>query len=394
MEQPFFYFTIADPDYRVKGARDPLGLQVIWQRQARELIPHLSTVCRSLRDFQILSLAYYFYGKPANKYFVDFFLRFEQWMAYTRHAMDPEEKFGGINRVRRYYTDRTRIQISTQSKDQILSDQRSYGIWAKYNRPYNDIGILKDPDFENIYHEKTSYLQYDAAAQKILNKLITQPHLAVDKEATKLFEDLLAATPAEERFYRQKLLKVNGPNPYQNQLYAFFQEYGTPDYIELYPFLESLANSEHGRVEGLPKILSEIQFTEMLLAPLDRIFRYLLTKPVWSRDEINHDAYLQRCRPAKFHLFDSTSGENKTKNEIAQALRWENWELVGFLAARNKTVTGWRGGAPWMSINNDLVEVHQNDLGMLDVEFDPAVHVENWYFIDTYFTLYKQLHQV
>ncbi|RYZ27079.1 MAG: hypothetical protein EOO10_13770, partial [Chitinophagaceae bacterium] len=96
---PQFYFTRQDRDYAVKGSRDPLGFQVLWQHQARSLIPYLSTVSGNVRDFQIMCLAYYFYGREADTHFVPFFLRFEQLMAYARYE-EGGLGFNGVDRVR------------------------------------------------------------------------------------------------------------------------------------------------------------------------------------------------------------------------------------------------------------------------------------------------------
>ncbi len=53
-----YFITEQDPNYSIKGSRDPLGFQVVWQAAGRKLIPNLSTVSGSIKDFQILCLAY------------------------------------------------------------------------------------------------------------------------------------------------------------------------------------------------------------------------------------------------------------------------------------------------------------------------------------------------
>ena len=53
-----YFLTEKDPNYSVKGSRDPLGFQVIWQAAGRRLIPYLSTVSITVMDFQILSIAF------------------------------------------------------------------------------------------------------------------------------------------------------------------------------------------------------------------------------------------------------------------------------------------------------------------------------------------------
>ena len=64
MPKPAFdyFFTAQDNDFILKGARDPLGFQIIWQNTARQLIPYLNTVCGNLRDWQILCLGHALYA--------------------------------------------------------------------------------------------------------------------------------------------------------------------------------------------------------------------------------------------------------------------------------------------------------------------------------------------
>ena len=38
------FLTEQDPNYRIKGSRDPLGFQTVWARTARPLIKHVSSV--------------------------------------------------------------------------------------------------------------------------------------------------------------------------------------------------------------------------------------------------------------------------------------------------------------------------------------------------------------
>jgi len=53
-----YFITEKDQNYTIKGSKDPLGFQVIWQSAGRKLIPNLSTVSNNLIDFQILCLAH------------------------------------------------------------------------------------------------------------------------------------------------------------------------------------------------------------------------------------------------------------------------------------------------------------------------------------------------
>ena len=163
-----YYFTDQDPDYTVKGSRDPLGFQVIWQASARKLIPYLSTVSNSVIDFQIMCLGYYFYEKPPDAQFINFFIRFEQLMAYARYQAG-DKRFNGIDKIRKFfYSGEEVVRIS--NKNEILSNQRSYGIWGKYNRPFRDIGFLQKQDFHAVFDEKILALANKNEILKIISK--------------------------------------------------------------------------------------------------------------------------------------------------------------------------------------------------------------------------------
>lgn len=138
------FLTSIDPRARVKGSRDPLGLQPIWTRLGRRIVCNLTTVTTSLRGFTVLLLGLYFAercvedreGDVAN--FSKFFLKFEQLAAYSRVAwkqfqtdgLDEESEVRGIMRVRKNLLE-NKVRISAGQEGQILSDQedlRSVGL--------------------------------------------------------------------------------------------------------------------------------------------------------------------------------------------------------------------------------------------------------------------------
>ena len=82
-----YFLTSVDDDYKIKGSRDPLALQTVWQNTARLLIPHLTSVSGNLKDFQTLALGLYCKRKykMSEDIFANFWLRWEQLLAYTRY---------------------------------------------------------------------------------------------------------------------------------------------------------------------------------------------------------------------------------------------------------------------------------------------------------------------
>src|SRR3990170_1598514 len=106
------FLTLQDSRGRIKGSRDPLGVQPLWTRLGRRVIHNLTTVTTSLRGFTTLLLGLYFaeralkdQGEGAAR-MIDFFLKFEQLAAYSRvvRARDrsvrfDEDEIRGIQRV-------------------------------------------------------------------------------------------------------------------------------------------------------------------------------------------------------------------------------------------------------------------------------------------------------
>lgn len=385
-----FYFTKVDPDYSIKGSRDPLAFQVLWQHQARKLIPYLSTVSVNLHDFQILCLAYHLYHpEPRDNGFVKFFLRFEQLMAYVR--FNPAEGgFNGVDSVRRKLRDSNRVSVSNTPADEILSNQRAYGIWGKYNRPFQDIAFVKRPEFEAIFKEKIDSLPESILAMKIVNKVISNNRSVLGIEDIECLKPLLNFTTREQRFYYETILKINAPNPYQNEVLNFVSNNKLPPKLDLYPFLKSFSASLGDDQAALKNILEEIEFTEKILCPLNCIFRYLQTKPIWEKDEILNDNYITESKLQEDYIFHGGDEECKIKNDLSRTLAKDNWNLVTDLAIRNKEVTDWREGAAWLTMRNDLVEVHHAEGGFHAPGYDPQKDFDNGYFIDTYVNLYRQ----
>jgi hypothetical protein len=389
---PQFYFTKLDPDYSVKGSRDPLGFQVLWQHQARKLLPYLSTVSGNIHDFQVMCLAYHLYGKQPDNRFVKFFLRFEQLMAYVRFS-SGEKGLNGINRVRAKVNSSDRLSISNSPNDEILSNQRAYGIWGKYNRPFQEIGFLTDSRFAHVFAAKVASLPDRTHFDRVFKQVLEKDSVRLHMDELSPLHPLLQLTREERAFYKDKILKVQTANPYQNQLFAYLYSTALPEVLELYPFLHTFKASPQAQSEDLQLIIQEIEGTERLLAPLNRAFRFLQTRPLWSRDDIESATYLQQCKETSLCIFMSTTEENKTKNELALSLQKDNWAMVEDLVKRNTEVSAWRGGAPWLTISSNVLEVHHSDGGFYHPEFNPLSDVDNYYFINTYINLFWQLNK-
>ena len=389
--QPFYFLTSPDPDYLPKGSRDPLGLQVIWQYQGKKLIPFLSTVSISVRDFQILCMARFLYGDKQDNGWPRFFFRFEQLMGYSRALRFTENGFTGVERVRRRIADSNRYPISNNPIDEIMSNQRSYGIWGKYIRPYLDIGFDRDAAFEEVYSEKMLTLLADPEANRLIARVHAGDRFHVEKESLSALFPAFDITPAERVFLTRKIIRLDESNAYQNRLHDYIQSASLPDEFILYPFLTDFSSFLNQDEEALRTIIADHAQTERILSPVSTVFRYLQTRSLWTRDELEQDEYISNCNRKTNAAFQSNEPHVRFLNEQSVLLGGSNWELVKGLARRNAEVAGWRGGASWIEVNRDLLEVRHAEGAAKKVGYDPDIHHEHSYFIPTFISLYRQL---
>jgi hypothetical protein len=389
--KPEYFLTAVDPDYLPKGSRDPLGYQVLWQHQGKKLIPYLSTVSSLVKDFQLMCTSRYLYGDKSESGWSKYFMRFEQLMSYVRVARFPDKGFSGVDRVRKRMQESNRYSISNNPNDEILSNQRSYGIWAKYIRPFVDIKFEQDPELEAIYESKLIPVLSDPIAARILDKLERGERFYVDKESLHTLFAVFEMNSAELAFLRNKLICLESTQAHQNRLHDYIRATKLPKEFELYPFLRNFSNFLRPGEMELKYLLEEHAQTERVLSPTSTVFRYLQTKPLWTKQEIETDDYITNCnQPISYH-FNDADEQSKLLNNLASLLGGNNWTLVQALAQRNKEVTDWRGGVAWLQINKDLLEVRHADGGMKKENYDPEKHHENPYFIPTYISLYNQL---
>ena len=70
-----------------------------------------------------------------------------------------------------------------------------------------------------------------------------------------------------------------------------------------------------------------------------------------------------------------------------------NWEFVLDLVNRHTVISELRGGYPWMSVTGDVLDVHHPEGGDEGNGYDPRLHFNNKYFIETYVSLYQQINK-
>ena len=139
------FLTELDSRAAIKGSRDPLGIQPLWSRLGREVIGNLTTVSSSVPDYAVLLLGFHFIEVIAktqgSEHDLGTFLKWEQLAAYAR-GNNNDFQFRGTERVSQRLSESHAWPISTDRDAQILSDQKTYGLWGLYRVPAKSSGLI------------------------------------------------------------------------------------------------------------------------------------------------------------------------------------------------------------------------------------------------------------
>lgn len=386
-----YFFSETDPNHKLKGSRDPLGFQSLWARAGHMVVKHLSTVSVNLRDFMILSYAFYFYQNRNPREFLRFFFKFEQACAFARNIHNGEGGFNGIEFVNKT-KEKNPLSFSSLRSDTLLSNQRAYGIYGKYIRPYRDMGINNLEDFQEKMQKAIANKARDyEGLQKLVRRILDQEVCTATHDELKPLANILKTiTPEERELYRENILKVPGePHP-QNDLYEIIKK--NEDLIEPENFkLHALINDLRKRKGGTGKLknaLLYIQHTDRVLHPINRIFIHLLSKSSWSRREIRDDEFFQ-SRPERQ---DFGFADNETMRYLNDMLSVEIQEFMNKTILRNEEICGNRGNRAWVQKEqNGKITVLYGENTLEQDSIDIVNNHEFSYFLDNYLGLYKQI---
>ncbi len=149
-----FFLTEVDPRAAIKGSRDALGFTPVWARFGREVVGNLTTVTSSLRGFTTLLLGLYFVervvssGKASEEERSNLFLKFEQLAAYARLSYgkgngEATGLLGLVRATRRLRDGQGSAPISAGVDGQILSNQKTNGLWGLYTVAARESGMVE-----------------------------------------------------------------------------------------------------------------------------------------------------------------------------------------------------------------------------------------------------------
>ena len=386
-----FFITEPDINFRIKGSRDPLGFQPIWQKLGRKVIKDLSTVSGNIRDFQLMSFAWYFWEDRPDINFMTFFYKFEQACAYTRELYFDKSSYNGKDFVSKRRNDLS-FRLSTNNADTILSNQKTYGVFGKYNRPFTEMRIKYQDDFISVMESAIDTKSDSKKLLALVDKLITEDVVIITKEELQPIADLLAELSYEEKQFYERLILETPTHKCQNELYHLFKK--NPELREntfqLYPFIESVL--KHDISLELKACLIEIKNTESVLYSYANLFRHLQSRPVWQLGEISEEEIFNYFPKKQEYVFGKSAV--LTLNEELESLAEDKSKIALAAVNRNETVSKRRNNSAWIKEEKGKLVRYYADGGREISTLDFKNAYENNYFIPTYISLFNQIDPV
>ena len=421
------FLTLEDPNAKIKGSRDPLGVQPIWAAFGRHVVTNLTTQSSSVRGFTTLLLGRYFAaelvdrGMTSREDALDVFLRMEQLSAYVRYvAHGVEGEIRGIERVRKTVDEtRGRVPIHAGRRGWILSDQKVYGLWGLYSVSARTSGLIPegalDVTGDTRAFLKRNYIdRLDGAARPLL-RLLAKGGTLETRRKDRVFSALAdMLTPAfnkdEVDFYGRRLrdgCNVLGSAPERQGRFRLLLETQTDlDALVGRAELLSLVKAAARVDDELAGRLERIAHLEALLAPAEVLFQHTLARHGQAVEDVATSIsghWGPRAPNLDRAAFADLMPEVRARSNtlIARAMdgcqeALGNGDYAGairLLLDWNKAVMETRGAAPWVRLGDRRrldVRYRGNEPRLPDGDELPELW-RNSYFIDALKNVTRQL---
>lgn len=402
------FLTENDPRLPYVGSRDPLGVLAIWTRVGRTCIGNLTTNSNSVRNFKVLLLGCHFARLVADERGreeeLPTFLRWEQLAAYARAQVLKETGFRGVERVRVRLTNGEALRLGLSESEQILSDQKVYGLWGTHTVPAEASGLLEREPLrltaaahdvlEHVYLPALSragadgvrtileYVSKEGAALRLgrptevrLLKAIAGVLERLDPREVELFQrHLLHGGPNDAD-------PIHGTNGRQ-KLLAELLEASVPEDDEWRPSpgaVSALARQAARRGAtglDLAEHLERVRACEAVLAPAVALFVYLLQSSGQSLDTLAErlDQHWGKTLTSTLPLArlielaplikegTSTAEAARSWHGLAQALHAaDHRRALELLLELHAAVMKAREAAPWCVLEGSKLRVDQSD---------------------------------
>ncbi len=423
------FLTLEDPNAKIKGSRDPLGVQPIWAAFGRHVVTNLTTVSTSVRGFTTLLLGRYFAadlvdrGMATREDALDIFLRMEQICAYARYVGHGDDgDIRGIERVKRFVDEQDgRVAIQADRRGMILSDQKTYGLWGLYSVSARRSGLIPEgsldvsPDAREFVERQ--YVRQLNGAARPLHQLLAKGGILNTRGKDAVFVAMAnmmsgELLPEEVEFYAHFLrdgLEVEDVDPERQARFRELLE-TVADLNEPTGRAEilNLSRRARGRDKGLATRLERIAHLEAFLAPSDALFQHLLTQGNQEPDTVADGIASHwggRVPNLDRSAFQDLLDEIRSIVGPAIAQQMDRChaalhdgdyeEAMLALLDWNQIVMNDRGAAPWLRYGEQgrLDVRYRGNEQLLPDENELNELWRNTYFIDALKSVTKQLEQ-
>jgi hypothetical protein len=385
------FLTLEDPNARIQGSRDPLGVQPVWASFGRHVVTNLTTVTTSIRGFTVLLLGRLFTEKMIEKGAageqdaLSIFLRAEQIGSYARylaHGVDSDIR--GIERVKRFVEENgSYIPIQDDVSGMILSDQKVYGLWGLYSVSARTSGMIADgpvglTEFAREFTDKNYWPVLQSAEKKLFKLLKDGGRMRIHRNdpifnaVSKLLPETF--TDEENWFYSQTLrdaqhVKDNLSAKRQPLFAELLKNHSDLKNNTNREEILHLAKKARGEDEALSLRLEKIARLEALFAPAEALFDYLQTrggqKPAdlalklqdhWGKQVPYLDSPLDDISSEMVAVVGQELGGAMSKCDHAlNAGAYE--DAIMALLEWNKLVMAARKAAPWIQLTSGELDV-------------------------------------
>ena len=288
------------------------------------------------------------------------FLRYEQLTGYVRYYGRATDIMG-ITRIKsRIHDDTFKLTLGQSSRQQILSNQASYGLWGLYSTAARDTGLLSGND--RVVTELGQIIvqamleQLGSVGDKLFTLLTSNKPLKRE-----YIEDI--GTPFMAAIHHESvqhplleaLMSGNDPESVQSELWQitrriFSSTSEKPNTINEFIQL-ILANNPSDR---LSQYIHDIMAIERLLVASNNIFHYCRRKDGEHLDDLLktlEGRYQYAHLPER--LPEGGFSKREQLSAILVAFRNEDLpHLINLLLQLNKEVMQQRSGAPWVELES------------------------------------------
>ncbi|MGC9196788.1 MAG: hypothetical protein ACP5IL_15240 [Syntrophobacteraceae bacterium] len=411
MPETQFWLPSEDKDLiGVNSSRDPLGFLPIWSQRGRNIVPNLTeqTVCAT--GFQLLVATLRLWEDfrvkhPDAKIQVEeFFLLVEQAFAFSTQSRTKKWPLPGSSRVVRFTLDNTPC---LSLRNGLLENQLANGVWGLYRGAAARSDILSDSMRSlsaAFYQEMGSHAILQRSMKNELFGQILEAHEDRQNGVSFLLHknrglpDRLSAFLAElphKLCLRRYLLPENG---LAERTAAFLYEH-REGFQNDPGFRRSFMELCIARFPGDKAVFERLLMCENFIAPVEKVFRYLLGlagEPI-TKIGAEMDLEIDRFRSAFGEFRNSgpyTGGAAGRFATYCNGIRLSSKEdFIRSLLTCHQKVSKERRREPWVSIEEEklLVSSHVEDSSREELDATPGKTWMNDYYLWPLLRVYEAL---